>query len=182
VREAKLAEEVDPLSAEATGAVGMMLFFGRKYDEALPQLQKALALAPGGAQEHNGLARVYAAKGQFPEAIREVQEARRLSGDAPPFVGASAWMHAAAGDVAKAREILAGLQGMEKTGQIYVAPQSFGYIYAALGDKDRAFQFLDESVRRRDPQILWAPVDPVLDGLRDDPRFLSLVRRIGIPQ
>jgi serine/threonine-protein kinase len=182
LQQARLAEEVDPLSAEAKGAVGMMLYFMRRYDEALAQLGRARDLAPGGAQEHNGLGRVYAAKGQFPAAIEEIRQALRLSGDAPPYLAALATVHAASGDSVRARDLLAQLERLVRGRQVYVPPQSFAAIYAALGDRDRAFRLLNDSVDQRDPAMLWAQVDPALDPLRGDPRFDVLIRRMAIPR
>ena len=181
LRQAKLAEEADPLTANAKGAVGMMLFYNRKYDEAIPQFQKALALAPGGAQEHNGLARAYAAKRAFPEAVSELQEAVRLSGEAPPYLAELARTYAAAGNPEKARELLARLQQIARTSQAYVTSEAFGYIYAALGEREQALDFLEQAVRDHSPAVLWAKVDPRLDGVRQDARFVRLLQRIGVP-
>jgi len=177
--EARLAADVDPLSAEASGVVGMMLYFSRQYDGALQQMRRAAALEPGGAQEHNGLARVYAAEGHLAEAILEAQQAVQLSGEAPPYVGELARLYAAAGETAKARELLARLQQMATDPRRHVPSQSIGYVYAALGDNDRAVSFLEQSISRRETGMLWAGVDPGLDRLRQDPRFAALLQRVA---
>jgi TolB-like protein/Tfp pilus assembly protein PilF len=171
VRQATLAADSDPLSAEAVGAVGMMLYFDRKYDDALRQLQRALALQPNGAQEHYGLARVYTLKRDFPNAIREMQEAVRLSGDAPVFVAGLARVYAAAGNAAQARAQLAGAQAADGS--------ALAGVYAALGDRDRAFDALNRGLASRSPGMLWARVDPLLDPIRQDARFTTLFGRVG---
>ena len=171
VRQATQAAEGDPLSAEAVGAVGMMLYFDRKYDAALRQLQRAAALQPMDAQEHGGLARVYAAKRDFPNAIREMQTAARLSDNAPIYVAGLARTYAAAGDAAQARTTLARAQAAD--------PSMLGSVYAALGDRDRAFDFLNRAVAARSPNVLWARVDQRLDPIRQDARFAPLVGRLG---
>src|SRR5205823_10891630 len=151
----------------------------RRYDEAVPQLQRAAALEPGGAQEHNGLARVYAATGRIAEAIREEDQAVQLSGEAPTYLGQLARLYALSGEAGKARNVVARLQELDRGAQSHVPAQAFGSAYAALGDKDRAFSFLAQSVSRRETEILWAVVSPELDTLREDPRFSELLRRIG---
>jgi Flp pilus assembly protein TadD len=171
VRQATLAADSDPLSAEAVGAVGMMLYFDRKYDDALRQLQRALALQPNGAQEHGGLARVYAAKRDFPNAIRQIQEAVRLSGGAPVFVAGLAHVYALAGNAVQARAQLARAQAADGS--------ALAGVYVALGDRDRAFDALNRGLASRSPGMLWARVDPLLDPIRQDARFTTLFGRVG---
>jgi len=171
VRQATLAADADPLSPEANGAVGMMLYFDRKYDDALRQLLRAATLGPNGAQEHGGLSRVYAAKRDFPNAIREMQEAVRLSGNAPIYLAGLARVYAAAGNAVQARAFLGRAQMAD--------PAVLALVYAALGDRDRAFDLLDRSVRARSSGVLWARVDPRLDSIRADVRFAPFVARLG---
>jgi predicted Zn-dependent protease len=128
-----------------------------------------------------GLARAYAANRAFPEAIRELNEAIRLSADAPGYIAELARTYAAARQPDRARALLARLQEMSTTSQTYVAPQSFAIIYAALGENDHAFQFLESSMNERRSGLLWARVDPRLDGLHPDRRFAALLQRIGPP-
>lgn len=64
----------------------------------------------------------------------------------------------------------------------YVEPYDSAAIYAALGDKDKAFAELERDFTERDFYITFLKVDPFMDPLRDDPRFKDLVRRIGLPQ
>jgi len=171
VRQATQAAEGDPLSAEAVGAVGMMLYFDREYDDALRQLQRAAALQPNGAQEHGGLARVYAARRDFPNAIREMQTAVRLSDNAPIYLAGLARIYAVSGDAAQARSTLTRAQAAD--------PSVLAAAYAALGDRDRAFDFLNRAVAARSPNMLWARVDQRLDPIRQDARFAPFVARLG---
>jgi TolB-like protein/Tfp pilus assembly protein PilF len=182
LEQARLAEGADPLSADARAVVAMMLYYHRQHDDAIVQMRKALALAPDGAQLHNGLARAYAAKRAFPEAIGELREAVRLSGQAPLYVAELARTLAESGDTVTARRMLEELRRMGQGSQVFVTPLSFAYVHTALGEKDRAFGFLEQSMRDRTPDALWAMVDPRLDPLRDDPRFADVLRRLAIPR
>ena len=181
LEQAQLGETADPLSPDARAAVAMMLYFNRQYDAAIAQMQKASALAPELPQEHNGLARAYAGKGAYADAIREIQQAIRLSNNAPIYVAELARIHAVAGDPKRARVQLVQLEQSARRSQVHVAPLYYAWVYAALGEKDRAFLLLDRSVRERVPLLLWAKVDPRLDPLRDDPRFAALLQQLGLP-
>jgi hypothetical protein len=64
--------------------------------------------------------------------------------------------------------------------QRYVPAYGFGIAYAALGDKDQAFQWLERTLQDRSWEITFLKVDPNLDSLHSDPRFSDLVKRVGL--
>jgi len=64
--------------------------------------------------------------------------------------------------------------------QQYVNAYSFAYVYAALGDKEQAFQWREKSFQDHAPEIAEIKVDPAFDSLHTDPRFSDLVKRIGL--
>jgi len=66
--------------------------------------------------------------------------------------------------------------------QRYISPGSIALIYAALGDKDQAFAWLEKADKGRDGILARLKVDPRFDSLRSDPRFADLVRRVGLSQ
>ena len=159
----------------------MMLFFDRQYDAAIDRMQKAIALAPDLAQQHNGLARAYAAKGAFADAIREIEQAIRLSGAAP----STSWSWPEPTPSRATGEGTRDRRGPGKEGQDLSrekSPVMYAWVYAALGDKERALRLLDQGSRAPVPSMLWLNVDPRVDSLRDDPRFGAIVRRLGIPE
>jgi hypothetical protein len=63
----------------------------------------------------------------------------------------------------------------------YVAPTTFVWIYAALGDHDRAFAWLERALAERDFLLVMARVEPMFDALRNDPRFAVLLQRLAFP-
>jgi hypothetical protein len=82
---------------------------------------------------------------------------------------------------AEAGKILADL--LRQSQRNYVSPYMIATIYAGLGDKDKAFHFLENAYQEKSPDIpYFLKADLRLDGLRSDPRFQDLVRRVGFPQ
>ena len=180
VEQARVAEDVDPISP-ATGNLAMMLYYARQYDESLAAFGRRLAAAPGLSQVHFSIGRVYAAKGDFPQALRELNLALEAGGPVPNVLDVAevARTYAQAGDAAEATARLTQLEQAHPSPAPSVAAY-FGYVHAALRNKDRAFALLDSAVRSRAAVLLWAQVDPRLDGLRDDPRYANLLRQLRL--
>jgi hypothetical protein len=88
--------------------------------------------------------------------------------------------YAVSGKKAEALKIIDGLKELSKS--VYVAPYTIAIVYAGLGDKDQAFAWLDRAYDDRSGYLTWLTTDPQLDGLRSDPRFADLLRRVGLPQ
>jgi len=83
------------------------------------------------------------------------------------------------GDPAKASQILAELAQDSKRN--YVSPYRVANIYTALGDKDEAFAWLERAYDDRSHLLVFMNIDPRVDSLRNDARFVDLVRRVGLP-
>jgi hypothetical protein len=84
------------------------------------------------------------------------------------------------GRATEARQSLASLLARIKRGR-YVSPEAVAIVYAGLGDRDRAFARLDRALDDRTWSLYLLRLEPMLDGLRGDPRFAPLVRRVGLP-
>ncbi len=187
--EANRAVESNLTSASARVWKGWVLYYARRYDEAIPEYRQALELAPdlGIARFYLGFA--YVAKSRFEEAIEEYQKSavqskgRNPAGDPKlPNFGAYAALgygYAAAGKQEQARRVLGELLNRVQSGEHFPAYR-VAAIYVALGDKQKAFEWLEKEYENRGGWIIWAlKTDPVMDPLRDDPRFADLLRRVG---
>jgi hypothetical protein len=117
-------------------------------------------------------------KGRLAESIAKLEKAVSLSGGSH-FRALLARGHALAGDSTKARNILHELKTLSQ--REYVSPFDFAVIYAGLGDRDSAFQWLEEAYQQRVFRIIELTL-PMFDDLRPDARWRDLVRRIGLPQ
>ena len=176
IAEGKRAVELDPLSLVINADLGMNYCYARRYDEAAAQLRKTLEMDPGYYYAHVNLGQVLAGKRAFDEAISEYQKARALNDD--PFVlGLLGHAYASSGNKTEALKILEQLKEVSR--QRYVSMYSFAIVYLALGDKEEALRWLEQSYQdRAGADIGWIRVDPLVDPLRGEPRFEALAERI----
>lgn len=178
VAEARKAEENDPLSTDAKGTVAMMLFYQRRYADAIAKADDALAIDDAQQGPHFVRGRALAAMGRLDEAIREIEEAVRLTNDQSGQLAELGRVYALAGRKADAERILAQLLAAG-SGNDFVARQDAAYVQLGLGRTNEALAGLAAAVQQRSLRILWLRVDPRLDPLRTDPRFQALVQQIG---
>jgi TolB-like protein/Tfp pilus assembly protein PilF len=175
--EARRALELDPLSLIINTSAGRVLYSARRYDEAISQLRKTVELDPNFAEARFHLALAYEQKRMYAEAIREFHKSVELFSDRTM----TAWVgraQAVAGNRGEALRVLAELKVMAR--RKYVSPYLLAVIYAALGEKDRAIEWLEKVYEERSYYVVWLKVDPVFDILRPDPRFQDLLRRTGL--
>lgn len=177
IREMKQALELDPLSLIINTSMGRVLFGARQYDQAVEQLKKTLDMDPNFAEAHFQIGMAYEQKRMYEEAIREFERSVELFDDRAMM----AWVaraYAVSGRRADAERVLMEL--MEISKQKYVSPYPLATVYAALGDKDRAFEWLEKVYQERSYYVVWLNIDPIFDSLRSDARFQDLLRRIGL--
>jgi TolB-like protein/Tfp pilus assembly protein PilF len=180
LREIQRAQELDPLSLIINDNVGEVYGWARQYDKAIEQLRNTLGMDPNFARTHLDLGEAYEYKGMFNEAIAEFQKARELGGENWPELRAPLQRaYEASGYRGYYQEQLRLLE--ERSKQRFVAPVSMAMIYARLGDKDRAFMWL-EKANRDQTGLFFIKVEPVYDPMRSDPRFRDLLRRAGLPE
>ncbi len=183
------AHRLDPLFGESYRGEGYACFMAHKYDEAIVQYQKALELEPD-AITYFGLVLARAEKADYATAISEAEKATKLN-DSPLLLTSLASAYARAGRRADANRVLRRLdeiwerQGAAPAwhapGSPYVCPYEVAGVYAQLGDKNRAFEWLDKAYRNRSC-LYWLRVDPRFDSIHSDPRFQELLAKVNFPQ
>lgn len=176
--EVRRALELDPLSLGINTGLGHVLYLSRQYDQAISQYRKALALDPNFVQAHLWFGRPYLEKGMYDEAIEEVRTAVRLSKDSTMSLAVLGHAYASAGRSREARNVLARLLKRGRTQ--YVPSYWIALIHVGLGDRDRAFDWLERANRERSAWLAWIKVEPRFDRLRSDPRFSRLLRRVKL--
>jgi TolB-like protein/Tfp pilus assembly protein PilF len=172
IAETRQGRDLDPLSSNANYDLAFALYRARRYDEAIAQLQKVLELDPKFPPAHVGLGHIYAVQSRYAGALAELVEA----GARPEL---TAWVHALAGRQAKARKALA--EALERKGA-GTSTVVVSVVYALLGEKDKAFECLEQGYHDRDWLMICLRAAPPLDPLRSDPRFQDLLRRMKFPE
>jgi TolB-like protein/Tfp pilus assembly protein PilF len=176
IKEGKRAVELDPLSLIINADLGGTLMLSRRYDDAIAQLRSTIALDPNFAYAHWNLGEALYLKGDSTGAIAEYEKAASLDND-PEIQALLARAYAETGKKQQALEILRKLNEIAQ--HQFVRGYLFALIYIGLGDKTTAIQYLERcSQEHENIDLNWIKVDPLLDPLRDDPRFEALAEKI----
>src|SRR5262245_33859369 len=180
IAEANRAQELDPLSLITSARRGFVLRYARRYDEAIEQLRRVITLDPNDYLTHWYLGMAYANDRRFEEAIATSEKAVALSGRAPGALGVLGMCYGLAGRKVEANKTLDEL--LELNRRRYVTPAAVAWVYTGLGDKDRAFAWLEKAYQERSYFMAFLKVEPMADPLRSDPRFDDLLRRMRLPR
>lgn len=182
--EAQRAQELDPLSPEIVAGVGSVYVFTRRYDEAIAQYQKALDLNPDLPQFRAELSWAYAMKHMYPQALAEydkiAEQDKAVAAENQFVAGVRGWLYAVSGRRADALRIAKEFTDLSSHG--YVDFYQFAWVYAGLGDKDEAFRLLEKGYKEHAAGMVYLGSDLAWYGVRSDPRYADLLRRMGLPQ
>ncbi len=178
LKEMALAVELDPVSQAIIKDQGILFYYTRHYDKAIESALKSLELDPHFISVHRLLSMCYQGKGMYDKAISENNIWGELSGNKVKTQVAAAQIYAIAGQKEEARKIISEIESnYTLTGNDY---RGMGLVFAALGENDKAFEWLEQSRERREESLCSIKVDPKMDPLRSDPRFNKLVKKIGL--
>jgi TolB-like protein/Flp pilus assembly protein TadD len=178
IAEGRQAIALDPASVSIRRSLGWLYYYARQPDLAFEQLRRAVAMNPTAEENHRLLGLTYLHVGQWDEAAAAFREARAIS-ESPALAEAGLGAVAAArGRPEEARAILAELEARRR--DAYVSPVALVMVHTALGDADRAFEWLDCAYEERRGWLAYLNVEPMLDSLRGDARFRRLVERMRL--
>jgi adenylate cyclase len=156
-------------------------YLARDYDRAVRELQTIIEMDPNFVVAHSVLGNVYVQQGLYEKAMAQYQRVLELSkGVAVVETAMKAVMGHAYARWGKRNKALKMLDEIEKAS--CPSPHSIAEVHAALGQTDQAFEWLNKAFDQHDMQMVSMKTNPTLDGLRSDPRFAELVRRVGLPQ
>ena len=177
IAEDKRALELDPLSPAVNADLGWDLYLARRYDEAIEQLRKAIDIEPNYWLSHVLLGRCYVQKDKLTEAVAEFEKARQIEDSIPEVVAALGHGYAVSGRRSDALKIVRELQ--ERSKREFVPSYNMATIYVGLGMKTEALQYLAKAHDEGSYFMIHLKVEPLLDSVREDPRFVEVMRRVG---
>ncbi|HEY2363663.1 MAG TPA: tetratricopeptide repeat protein, partial [Candidatus Angelobacter sp.] len=176
VNQMQYAKRLDPLSPSVHAGLAYMHYFARDYDQAIESAHTALQLNPNSIPAHAVLGWSYLEQKKYSQAIEELQTAAKMSGNSTVYRCGIARAYALSGNSQEANKILADV------GKVQAQPTgsgtAFATVYVALGDDEHALHWLEKTAPG-DIQANWLRVDPAFDSLRQNPRFVAVVNRIG---
>ncbi len=178
--EMKRAQALDPLSGEIGSYVAWILYFMGRYDEAAEQLNSTIAMDPNYWLPHLYLGRVYEKKGMLNKAVAEYEKARQIESSIPEILAVVGRAYALSGRNDDAMRVLTELRAIRKGRYVPAYPEAV--VLASLGQKDQAFEKLEDAYEERSYYMTWLKIDPDLESLRSDYRYKDLMRRVGLNQ
>ena len=176
--EIRKAQELDPLSAVIATDLGKELYFARRYDEAIVELRRALEIDPNFVSAHNWISDSLLEKGDYAGAIDELKKTKPFR-EERVYVRQIAYLHARMGKRAQAQSELAKAFELSRG-----KPMNSGAValtYAALGDRDNAFLWLEKAWTENSSFMTSLKFWSVFDPLRSDQRYVDLLSRVGLP-
>jgi serine/threonine protein kinase/tetratricopeptide (TPR) repeat protein len=178
--EVQRAHDLDPLSLVINMCLGDALYAMRQYDRTLEQYEKTVALDPNFPWGHYALGQLYEVLGKFDEAIAEYQKARTLGGKGTVGLSGLGHAYAKSGRRNAALKVLDELSKISEPG--YSASYDRAFVYSGLDDREKTFQWLEKAYEERATGLLALAYDPLWDSLRSDPRFIALLKKMGLPR
>jgi len=177
LRETRRAQELDPLSLMINTTLGWQLYLARRSDQAIEQLRKVLDIDAKFTPARRMLEEVYAQSGRQKEAVAERAKILSLS-SSPEFAASIEEDFSKSGYKGVLQSWLDGLTEISKHG--YVSAYSIAEGYMRLGQKDRAFEWLEKAYEDHDSGLVSIAVEPMFDPIRSDPRFKDILRRMKL--
>jgi eukaryotic-like serine/threonine-protein kinase len=171
------ARRLDPLSLVLVNAAGYIELTARSFEAAIGHYKHVLELDPTNLYAQVGLVETYVARGEARTAIAMIDDAKRVRGRADLNL-LDAYVYARAGNGRASRKLLTTALG--KADREPVSSAEVAAVYAALGEQDRAFSWLERAVATRDPIVGYLGIDPKFDPLRNDPRFAQMLAKLAL--
>jgi serine/threonine protein kinase/tetratricopeptide (TPR) repeat protein len=178
INEAKQALKFDPLSLIINTMLGFAFYLSHQYDQAMEQLHRTLEMDANFVPAHFFLGLVYVRRSMFEKAIAEFERAIILFPGSTLWLAALGHVFAVSGKRDEAQRVVEELKEISR--RRYVPLYYVAAVYADLGDKDQAFEWLEKSYEECDSWLVFLRVDPLWDSLRSDPRFTKLLKKMRL--
>ncbi len=158
--------------------VGWTLSYARRSDDPIAAYRRAFALDPAYTQARWRLGQELAVSGRFDEALAEAKQVVEMTRRSASSLSWLAQSYARAGRREGAMKVLNELLALSK--RQYVSPVGLYNVYFVLDDADNGFAWLEKAIQERSNGVAYVLVDDFLDRVHSDPRYLSVLQRIGL--
>jgi len=150
------------------------------YDESIAQIKKGLDMDPSILYGQLFLASAYALKGMYGEAVAQADKVLSTwpTGEDVLIFSFLGWVYSVSGQQEKARSLLNRM--LDLRARRYVDAYIIGEVYAGLGEKDKAFEWINKAYEEHAGQMIFIKVDPWIKNLRSDPRYKELLKKVGL--
>jgi tetratricopeptide (TPR) repeat protein len=176
--EAQAAVELDPASVSARRGRAWAAYYGRRFDDAILHAERALEMNPTSEESHRLLGFALLASGDAERSLQAFQEGLLQTPDVPYSMAGSAGALQRLGRLDEARAVRAALE--DRATREYVSSAAMVMLHAGIGNVDRALDWLEKAHAERRGFVAYSAVHPLLDPLRDSPRFDALLRALHL--
>jgi tetratricopeptide (TPR) repeat protein len=175
------AIELDPLNLNGLDNLAEAYVYTRQYAESIEQSKKVLEIDPTFGIAHYWLARGYELTGKYDLWLEEWEKETRFLNDPDLALVEAARREYPKSGYRGALKRISAFEGQQGKGK-YIDPAETASYYAILGEKDKAFAWLEKAYAEKSSYIRYLKVEPYFDSLRSDPRYADLRKRMGLPQ
>jgi TolB-like protein/class 3 adenylate cyclase/Tfp pilus assembly protein PilF len=182
LQHAEAAAKIDPLSLPALLELGRSHWVVGNYEKALNSFNEALELDPMFRAALEGRALVYISQKKYDKALRAAKKYINLIDSKYKGGSQLACIYALMGDKKQAEEQIELIKRREEDQPNQNLTLDYAMVYAALGNKDKAFKYLTKAVDMKLGSILLIKTLPIINDLHEDDRFEELVKKIGLPK
>ena len=176
---AKRALDRDPASSAVSHSLAVQFYLARQFEQAIEQAHNTLEMDAHFAISYEVLGEAYLSKGMYREGLLALKQFSALSRSSATSRALLGYSLARLGEHSAALRIIEELEAGSK--QRFVPALLFALVYAGLDDQDQTFSWLEKAYEERFYRLAYLKVEPLWDRLRPDPRFVDLLRRVGIP-
>jgi tetratricopeptide (TPR) repeat protein len=179
LRQARAAEQADPVSAAVGTGLGRVFYWSGQYREALEQFQRVFSMHPQFSEARLSMATAQYASHNPDAAVRQMSYVLSDSLNSGAIADL-AYIYAGIGEKELARDMLLRLESLRNENKRYISPCHLAIAYAALGEQDEAFTLLNEGLKERTFEMVYLGINPEYEPLRQDARWRGLVREVGL--
>jgi tetratricopeptide (TPR) repeat protein len=176
--QAQQGRELDPVAFIVSNPQGVVYYCSGQYDHAMGYAREVLKIDPSFSPAHALIGMAYDGQQRYAEAIAEYQTGLRLAPAHSFMTGRLGHAYAVSGNIEESSKLLEEL--LAKRDPSVYSDLHIAYIYVGIGDRERVFQQLQKAYERRDPDLPYINADPIMRPLRQDPRFVAMLKKVGL--